>query len=259
MRFGCRELVMVAVAFGLALVMASLGDARLVQVDRPGESLQRCADRWNQMRMDARPTIAIVSARGRCSVTLAYGFPISYRETSTCTMPYKVVSGPPLMCRTLKYAFYCRVNKYGAYACTTHATEPRHGALRGWNATLSGGTLALDHPPRHHPSTPLPSWAAQYPYANGFIHPWDRNGHLRSGLKLEDHYRGTCSGASHVSGASRVAARDAPLRCYGTRVLFDPCFPQVASWTRGRVVAACPVQPGSTTFERFVILGPARA
>ncbi len=207
---------------------------------------QWCVDRWNQMRMSWPRTIAIVSPKPRCKVTLAYSF---RPYGSTCHPPTHVLPGRPKLCLTRTSGFECRINQFGAYGCPSHASP---GHFQDWNAKLTGrGRLLLDHPPQASSPTPLPGWASIYPYKDGFILPWASAGRLRSGLTLRGHHAGKCAAISETT-----TARGA-LKCADPSVnaLYDPCFPERAEWKQGGVVAACAVAPGSTIFTRLGIRG----
>ena len=108
-----------------------------------------------------------------------------------------------------------------------------------------GEKLVLDHPPHSPIRTPLPPWAVEYPYLDGFIHPWTSNGRLRKGLTLTGSRSATCSATSE-----RTRSKGA-LRCLasaGNR-LYDPCFRQRETGS----VAACAESPGDTKFTRVLI------
>jgi hypothetical protein len=212
------------------------------------QSLQRCVDRWNQMRMTLLGTVASVRARPRCEVELAYSFRLS---TGSCAAA-QVYRGAPRTCVDRRSSFLCVLNQFGAYACPTHA-DTTH--VRRWNAIFRGHHLVLKHPPAVMPRTPLPGWARRYPYRDGFIQPWTSADHLRSGLTLVGQYGGKCSQTSELTTATTA------LRCGFTRrgflYLLDPCFAQKPTWRRGGGLGACETAPGSATFRRFLITGSA--
>lgn len=198
---------------------------------------QGCVNRWNQMRMAGFPTIAHVVGVPQCSIVLAY----TLHGKNFC-------QGLPALpdvrgwCVNRTVGFSCPINSYGAYLCSTHGSPIRVG---DWNARLAGdGRLSLDHPPQTTVRTPLPAWAAKYPYADGFIHPWDSSGRLLSGLHLSGSQRATCSLTSE-----RTTSNGA-LRCFvsANDRLYDPCFRNPHS----QEVAACSTAPGSVSFVRVL-------
>jgi hypothetical protein len=100
------------------------------------------------------------------------------------------------------------------------------------------------HPSRESVDTPLPKWAVEYPYFDGFIHPWTAEGSLLKGLTI----RGT--GQASCSATSEQTRTPDALRCFSWngRIL-DPCFPRPSRPN----VAACATQPGAKAFVRIMI------
>jgi hypothetical protein len=200
------------------------------------------------MRMTLFGTVAAVRAHPRCQVELAYSF---RPPTGSCS-PLQLSRAKPRTCIDRSNSFPCVLNAYGAYACPTHA-ERSH--VRDWNAIIRHGRLVLKRPPAVLPHTPSPRWSQRYPYQDGFIHPWTATGHLRRGLKLIGHYRGTCSQTSEETTVT--TALRCGVRRNGFLYLLDPCFAQNSAWRRGGVIGACETAPGSITFRRLLITGHA--
>jgi hypothetical protein len=242
----------VAIAVGcIWLANVATAQIRSERTPRPTtQALQGCVERWNQMRMSQTNTIAKVAANTGCAITLAYAYRAPKTGRSKCT-PGQPLSKTKSRCIDSHQTFVCTLNRYGAYSCPSHATP---SAAIAWNAKIDArGLLRLSHPPTSRPTVPLPSWAAKYPYKDGFILPWiERRGRrtLRAGLKLAARpSEGVCSESSETTTAPGA------LRCYANHDLFDPCFAAKASWPKGGVIAACAQAPGSTTFSRFLIRG----
>jgi hypothetical protein len=200
------------------------------------------------MRMTLFGTVAAVRARPRCQVELAY----SFRQSTGSCAPVQLYRAKPLTCIDRRSSFLCVLNRYGAYACPTHAGRSH---VRVWNAILQHRRLVLKHPPVVMPHMSLPRWAHRYPYQDGFIHPWTYTGQLRRGLKLTGHYSGTCSQTSEETSAT--TALRCGVRKKGFLYLLDPCFAQRPGWRRGGVVGACETAPGSLTFRGLLITGVA--
>src|SRR2546425_8661655 len=127
-----RAFVLTAMVSALALAMVEVADVFAAWHPSDAEARQWCVGRWNQMRMSGVRTIAIVSARPRCSVTLADVYSPLYRWG--CDRPARLYPGKPRTCLDRTIGFDCVINKYGAYECPAHANAT--GRLRGWNATL---------------------------------------------------------------------------------------------------------------------------
>jgi hypothetical protein len=244
-----------AAATGVGLVAVAVAAASGVAptgVPQSAQTLERCVDRWNQMKMGWLETIAIVSSRPRCSVMLAYTFP---SENVACDPPdYRPFPGNAKICESSTgAAFGCLINRFGAYECDTHAGVGPRVTSKRWNATVTQrGELVLDRPPKTRAKTPLPRWATRYPYENGYIVPWTNASQFRPGLTLKatgrraQCYRG--SEETRSSSALRCSSPPGP----NATLLYDPCFAQHGSGEQAGVVVACAQAPGSTTFLRLV-------
>jgi hypothetical protein len=200
------------------------------------------------MRMTLFGTVAAVRARPGCQVELVY----SFRQSTGSCAPAQLYRAKAGTCIDRHSSFLCVLNRYGAYACPTHAGSTR---VRVWNAILAHARLALKHPPAVIPHTEPPPWTQRYPYQDGFIHPWTPTGSMRRGLKLTGHQKGTCSQTSEETNAT--TALRCGVRKNGFLYLLDPCFAQSRAWRRGGVIGACENAPGSLTFKRLLITGRA--
>ncbi len=197
------------------------------------------------MRMEeGDATMAIVSARDGCSVTLAYTFFVSPGDESTCDEPGdELLPGRPALCRTLKGGFACKLNAFGAYRCPAHVNVSDyspHGRLYGWNAKFRGQTLVLDHPAMRTVRTPRPAWLKSYPVVRGFIQPFDKHGQLRAGLTLKRSPRYFCQ---WLAGQPPLDPLSGLLYC-GTGLY---CFASRLPLERTERLA-CPQAPGSKVF-----------
>lgn len=214
----------------LAAVATASARTQLAPVSQP----QWCANRWNQMRMTGFPTLASVGADRRCGIVLAYS--VRGRCAKASAAP-----GGRGWCVDKSSGFACALDRFGAYECATHAS-PIH--VSAWNAALTaGGRIAPDHP-QAGVSTPLPSWATRYPFADGYVHPWRTTGGLRRGLSLNGSQHATCSATSERTRTPGA------LRCFASAndLQYDPCFAEPSRPT----VVACSLRAGDTSFVRVV-------
>ena len=214
------------------------------------QRLRLCVDRWNQGRMVLwGPTLASVSLRSRCAVTMAYWYermPQLGKKLECGGGAARPFPGHPTLCLDRTFSFICVLDRFGAYACPSHVNS---GALKHKNATVDRtGHLILDKPLAGTTATPLLPWQRRYTYREGYIYPWTSAGTLRQGLTLFGHRHANCDPSSMQAGGTA-------LRCSinSGSLLVDPCYPQRAAWARGGGVAACPTAPGATTFERLKI------
>jgi hypothetical protein len=236
-----------SLALVLFLGLGSVADGAVAPISRSDENLrllkargqeQWCAQRWNQMRMNWSPTIAHVSGKSGCSIVLAY----SLRLDQAACGSKSTLAGAPGWCVDRRSGFICRIDKFGAYGCATHASPIK---VRRWNAAVTARRLTLNHPPLSPVTTPRPRWTVSYPYRDGFIHPWSTTGRLRKGLTLKGAQHADCSSSSEKTSAGGA------LRCLvsASDRLYDPCFPAI----RTRPIVACSEAPGSKHFIRVLM------
>jgi hypothetical protein len=195
----------------------------------PTQSRQWCVNRWNQsnMRWPASPA----SVTPRCSIVLAYAFRAG---SAGCS---KSQSREGAWCIDMSFGFVCQLNRYGAYACPTHA-KPIH--VTSWNgATFAPNRLILKAEFRSHVVTPAPPWT-RLPHIDGFIRPWTLAGHLRPGLRMARSVAARCTA---LSERVSLAKRCVDSNNYALRL--DPCF----SDPRSQHKYACPVAAGATRYE----------
>lgn len=245
-----KRALLVIIILGATVAPSALGQTASGAANplQPAQALQRCVDRWNQMKMSFFiRTIGLVQSRPACSITLAHTF--TPLKQFGCK-PAHLLPGTPKLCLDSQFVFRCMINIHGAYECPQHADGPMR--IRAWNARVTNGTLVLDHPPSVKPITPLPLWARAYPYKDGFIFPWSTADRLRPGLTLQGNAEGICEQSSESTSAPQA------LRCFTPSEIYDPCFPKSIPWRRG-VLAACPTTTGSTVFVRFQIQGAVHA
>lgn len=223
----------------------ALGRAANIRA-QTGQALRVCIDRWNQGRMLSwGPTLAFVSARPRCTVSLAVHY---VRKAAT-----GCVKGAPLptyagFCVDRSVVYICVINRFGGYVCPSNA-DTAGRALKLRNAsTDTRGHLTPDTPLRGTHGTPPLQWQRRYPHVDGWILPWAEDGRLRNGLQFRARERGDCFRASQ-----QTATRSA-VRCASGPRSTDPCFPRAAPLRPGDIVA-CPNAPGDTSFTRFVVSG----
>jgi hypothetical protein len=205
---------------------------------------QGCVDRWNQMHMTVQPTVAIVEAKPRCIVTLAYTVSLEH-GAGECAPFVRRRS----MCVDPGHGFRCVVNRYGAYECPTHAAS---ADMRRANArVMRRGRLVLDAAPSAQESEPGPRWVTRYPVVDGFIIPWTSRGNLRPGLRL------TPEGRARCSPISEKTRRPGALRCssVGGHAAYDPCFVRRRLSPSGAVIVACARAPGARLFVRLTVAG----
>jgi hypothetical protein len=139
----------------------------------------------------------------------------------------------------------CGVDQFGAYACDTHA----HGVAR------SKGSFSKPNA-RYEPATgmirlvgdatpakaPKPAWVTRWRWDNGFIVPFDRDGHLLPGITVKHRYRRTL-----VCGRPELR-RSLVAYCGAGGVAIYPRWPL----HRGDPVAfTATVLAGSTSFDIF--------
>jgi hypothetical protein len=201
-----------------------LVDVAAAGAGSPAQQRQLCVDRWNalNMRWGGANTIAVVLA-APCRVTLAWAYAGAVNR---------------------KYNFACVVNRFGAYACPSHAQGPGYD-VGGWNATLRGYVLRLNHPPPLRLRLSLPGWARRYELTNGFIIPFDGRGAAVGGIRIRAAVTGNC-----LAAFGRVTFRSG-LRCFGDdNYIRDPCFSPTGDVHAGDSVL-CPRAPGSTVFDRL--------
>jgi hypothetical protein len=214
------------VAACLALVpSAPSGQARTISgkrtVERIAQERQLCVERWNatKMRWGGRNTIAIVRA-WPCRLRLAYSFG----------------NEPPRR----RNHFRCRMNRFGADRCDSHAQGPGYDP-GGWNATLRSYVMGLNHPPKHRLPFKPPPWALRYEIENGFIIPFAPDRRLRQGLHMFGHASGGCLGY-HLGASYRT-----PRRCFGNdHFIRDPQQESGSSSTRRSSVPKRLVRQGSS-------------
>ena len=149
--------------------------------------------------------------------------------------------------RLHEQTFVCVMNSASAYECSRYSDGAP--ALRRTNSKLDAhGVLTLDMPLAGTHATPALPWQ-RYPHVDGLIHPWTREGKLRSGLSFYSgrgpRFRGHCLRGSEYT-------RDpAALKCVSD-VQFEVCYAPTRNWNRRGTIVAC-ASAGSTRFGRFVI------
>jgi hypothetical protein len=261
----------VGVVLTVALASAAVGcggggDARVRDTTgSPAQALRTCVDRWNQGNMvDWGPALVGVSVRQldaqqlaqvgmrdralrRCVARFAF---VLRRDPRTGCVDSAPLPGRPGLCVD-RGTFFCVMNRFGGYNCPLRHEPDRRRPLRSPNAkTDKHGVLTLDVPLSGTRATPPLVWQRRYPHTDGWIEPWTRSGTLRPGLKLTAGYRG--------GGYCDVGSEESPakfaVRCVWRGIFqVDPCFPQRADWRHRGALVACPADPGTTTFGRFVI------
>ena len=220
----------VVLTVGVATTQSARGNA--------AQQLRRCVDRWNQGGMHWGPSIVFVEASPTCSVTIAYTY--TFSPAGGCK-PAARYRDHPDFCLDRRFSFICRLNRFEAYECPTHANGLR---LPRQNAKLNGhGRITLNHPlTGTHPTRLLP-WQRRYTYHDDYIYPWTTAGKLRDGLTLHGNEHGHCE--SWLGAGYRCSTTEP------TAEIRYPCFPQ--SVTRKlRVVFACATAPGATAYTRLV-------
>jgi hypothetical protein len=84
----------------------------------------------------------------------------------------------------------CRVNAFRSYACDTHAHsyQPSGKPNAVYNPRTGTVRLVGDALPTVRPK---PQWIRRWHWDNGFIVPFDHNGHLLPGITVKHDYRRT--------------------------------------------------------------------
>ena len=204
----------------LACVLAP-GAASARQADEQvARAQQACADRWSLMNFTYQEpgSEVIITGTSPCALNVNYG--------DNGNGGFNVLP--------------CEVNKFGAWACASHAQMILEAPV-AWNAHIENrGKLALDAPPANPPAVKRPSWVKRYAVRNGYIVPFDRKGRLRSGLKLH----GSSSRGIQGCGVGTVH-ETTELSC----VTGYTCFSKHRRLRAGDPIA-CPDAPGSTRFTR---------
>jgi hypothetical protein len=230
-----RLLVVLVVVLGvLGPTHGAASLARSESSTFKAQELQVCAERWNWMNYRGHFARGVVPAKVQarpCRVEIAYGL----RKSDSLYRLYL---------RTIY--FPCTVNQFGAFECPEHAYgTPTDPTRTGRNARYHPltGQIKLNHPPAQPVATPKPDWVRRYPVAAGFIVPFNRHGHLRSGLKLKGRRSGIrCHTSPNLRWRSRLYGCGAGLWCFVRSLpLHD------------RQPLACPEDRGSRVFDRGVL------
>jgi hypothetical protein len=120
-------------------------------------ALQACVDRWNWMHYGGWfvPSAEVPSEPARvrahpCRIEIAYRLPRS----------------DPSFRYLLGSYFPCRLNRFGAYVCASHAWDTAgRRPLHHLNARFfpkRNGRIVLDQPPERRLATPKPEWVRRY-------------------------------------------------------------------------------------------------
>jgi hypothetical protein len=155
---------------------------------------------------------------------------------------YRLPRSDPAARAALGFFFPCRLNRFGAYVCASHADgawddPPR----RGYNARfwIRRGILRLDRPPARRPVVRKLEWVRRYPVDHGYIVPFDGRGRLREGLELRGPGRETCATFASIRQPTTLLGCGAGFFC------FVPKLP-----VRDGQPLACPEAAGSRVFYR---------
>jgi hypothetical protein len=234
--------LLAAVLVVAALVAASCGSGHssTAAVTHASQALRTCVDRWNQDNMVGyryrHGDVEVALVRPWRLLSLATG---ERGRDKRCILMLGPEKAHPVYCVLARSgAFYCPYSPIeGPRRTTTNATLGKSGVLT-LHMSLAGTRAAA----------PL-AWQ-RYPHVDGYIHPWTRDGRLRTGLRLRAWKLG--HGPCHT-GTEEIPD-PAAIQCVVGRTMghTGPCYPEKRHWGPGDIAACGGVGP---TFYRWRITG----